>query len=570
MSGNKQAIDIKELERLRRYQTSLENEQSRYEPIWRNVCEWQSLPYTGSRGTKPGSEEFPTYQKSFDTWGKVCSEIFVSGMQGYATGRSSDWFHFGLEDTKIKENSDTARYLEMHERAVRQLLNRSNFYDEEISFLELGVNIGTAMMYVEFDRKTSTPRFKTLHPMHCTPGCDRFGHIDSLFREFWLSREEAVMLYGKDNLPDALANKDTEDVSVNTMFRFVQYIGASYHCPVSIPGSENYVSLTWCDVDTNKIVEAHRAQTFGVFAWRWKNNPSGGPLGVDSPGMRMLPNFLMGSSMKKDHIDTSQMVGHPPIKRTRGLSVNFRPWGMTDIDPGQDFAAVQVTGDLSWTQKDIDDAQEQIKQAFFYDFFLTLMRQDANNMRVGVAEGLQNEQAAIMSTMLSRLVHEFLEPMLEMMFYFVRTYMLYDNSVEMPSDLEGKAMKIDFISPLFVLQRKAHELNPTRQWISDALSVAQVKQDVLDKIDWDQWLEISANAQYIDHRVVVPQARVDMIRQLRAKQQQQQQQQQQQIDQAKAQAQVYGQTIKAPQDGSPVKQQMQQQPVSQTSKLANV
>jgi hypothetical protein len=159
-----------------------------------------------------------------------------------------------------------------------------------------------------------------------------------------------------------------------------------------------------------------------------------------------------------------------------------------------------------------------------------------------------DEKSAIMSSFVSRLSHEFIEPVLEAVY---QQEMSSQNLSPAPNGMEDGQLKIDFVSPLAMLQKRGRSLNTTKQFLSEILAIAEVSPSVLDKLDMDAYIEIAADGYDVNETVVRNAEEVNKIREARAQMQMQQMQFQQQIEAAKAGAQTYGATSKAPEKGSP-------------------
>ena len=546
-------VTEKQMEKLGRLKTSLEAYRAQNESAWEDIIHYLAASYSKVGIDKPGTEGAANYKDIFDTTAIESSNTMADGIQGYAFGRSISWFRLKFEQEDLMKTDTYKRWLESAERHIYGAFNKSNFYDESRAFVKCGSDFGTAVMTVENDLKKGMPVYHTLHPGTYCIEENRHGAVDVLIRDFWLTKEEAIEQFEEGNLPDQMtANKD----DVGTLYKFHQYIGPNNRLELDVAGTDEYISLYWADIDPKKECKAERYAHKPFFSWRWAKNPCGSPWGTDAPGMVQIPNIKMLQSLSQDQLRLSQLTGRPPIKKTEGLVVNFFPSGMTDLSPGADFQPVNVTGDLSWIENKITQAQRQIKASYHVDFFLALMNSQDRTKTATEVQGLMDEKSAIMSAFFSRLANEFIEPVLESVF---EDEIRYARMPEVPQGLDGNQLGIDFISPLAMLQKRAHELNSTKQYLGEILNIAQIAPSVMDKINIDAYAEIAGDAYNVDHRIIRIDAEVAKIRQARADMQMQQLKQEQQMAQTKAQSQAYTATSKAPEKGSPVEKQMKQQ-----------
>ena len=529
---------------------SLEEYKAIYESQWGEIIHYLAPSYASTSIGKPGTESAPSYKDIYDTTALEASNVLADGLQGYAFGRTISWFRLRLEEAALMDRDENKLWLQSVERHIYEQFNKSNFYDESRAFLRCGADFGTAMMTYEHDEGRGIPVFHSLHPGTYAIEEDRFGVVSVLIRTFWLSKTEAVEKFGEKNLPkQIIANKE----DVTSMYEFHQYIAPSSRINTDIPGDDEFVSIYWAALDGNSSCKEERFAHKPFFAWRWAKNPCGSPWGADNPGMVQVPNIKMLQSLVQDYIRISQLAGRPPIKKTEGLKVNFYPSGMTDLAPGSDFMPVQVTGDLAWTGSLIQMIKAQINSAYHKDFFLALMMSQDRTKTATEVQALVDEKSAIMSSFFSRLAHEFIEPVLEAVF---------DLEVETtrlpapPISLSAKQLKIDFISPLAMLQKRSHGLNTTKQFLGEILGIAEIAPTIMDKINTDGFVDVAGESYDVDHRIIRGDDEVAKMREIRMKMQMEQMQRENQIEEAKAGAQAYGATTKAPEKGSLVDRQM--------------
>jgi hypothetical protein len=138
------------------------------------------------------------------------------------------------------------------------------------------------------------------------------------------------------------------------------------------------------------------------------------------------------------------------------------------------------------------------------------------------ASGIQGEKAAMLAAFFGRLGYEFLEPLLEDLFLLE---LEAGRLPPPPAELQGQTMKIDFISPLYQMQKQYLGLNSTRQALGEIAAVVQMQvnagmqPDALDKVNLDNYIDIIAETHNMDRRTVREIAEVEKMRKMRAQQQ---------------------------------------------------
>jgi hypothetical protein len=397
------------------------------------------------------------------------------------------------------------------------------------------------------------PSYKTLHLKNCMIQENAFGEVDTLFREFWLNPDNAAGYFGEEKLPRII--QDARKGSPTKYFRFVQYVGPRGQYDADVPGSDPFVSVYWADCEATKAISTGQYDSKPFFAWRWSRSMNGDVWGADCPGMIELPNVRQAQSMRKDFNRMVQLSARPPIKATEGLRgrINLTPNGMTYIRPGEDFAPTAMIGNVQGVAEDLAELRKSTNESYHTDFFLILTQNIERTKTATEVAGLQGEKAALLSAFFGRLSSEFLEPILEDLFSLEAQTLRLPPT---PQGLVGLDLKIDFISPLAMTQKRVHELTATDEAIARIVQLANVDPSVLDSVDLDEYVKTVSEAYNMKQTVLRDEMDVRRIRLARARQQQQLMQAQMQMEQAKAGAEVAAKTYKAPEEGSPMAAQM--------------
>lgn len=543
-----------QLKRIDNLRMKLEELRNVYEEGWKDIITYLAPSYASLEIGKPGTEKQADFKKIYDTTAIEASNVMADGLQGYAFGRTISWFRLEPENKDLKKSQEAKEWLQEVERHLYDQFNKSNFYDESRAAIRTGADFGTAAMIMDHDLVRGIPVYHTLHPGSFVIEQDRYGSVSVLIRSLWLTKYDAIEKFGEDNLPEQISANDDDAA----MFEFYHYIAPAGRIEVDTPGNEEWVSIYWSALSTEKVVREERYNHKRFFTWRWAKNPAGSPWGSDNPGVVQIPNIKMLQSLVQDRIRISQLMARPPIKKTRGLRVNFTPSGFTEVDPGSDFVPVSVTGDLSWTSVQIDQIKRQIDSAYHKDFFLALLTSQDRTKTATEVQALVDEKSAIMSSFFSRLAHEFIEPVLEALVDLeMEATRLPAPSIDVA--LEGGQLKIDFISPLAMLQKRAHGLNTTKQFLSEILQIAEIGPEILDAINLDGFVKVSGEAYDVDERITRTDEEIKSIREARAQMQAQLAERQMRLEEAKAGAQVYRDTSKGADERSPAAQVGKQQ-----------
>jgi hypothetical protein len=233
------------------------------------------------------------------------SSLLADGIQGYAFGRNASWFRLAFEDDKLMSVSSYTEWLQAVERHFYKQMNKSNFYDEGRAFIKCGADFGTAIMFRVEDDVRGTPSYKTLHLKNCMIQENAFGEVDTLFREFWLTADDASSFFGDDKLPKLIV--DAKETNPTKQWKLVQYVGPRKQYDLGIPGKEPFVSVYLAECDANKPISTGEYASKPFFVWRWARSMNGDPWGNDCPGMIELPNVKQINSIPKDFTRKDQL-----------------------------------------------------------------------------------------------------------------------------------------------------------------------------------------------------------------------------------------------------------------------
>lgn len=547
------AVTRDELAQVQVLARQLESQRAMYEPDWKDITKYVLSQTTGwDRGVDPQSIRPLSTRERYDTTAPRATEVFASGLQGYAYGPSVDWLGLSPEeaDADHDQTEEETRWLQGVARRIVRKLSKSNFYSEALSFTKIGINFGTAVMEMTWDEAAQLPVYRVVHPVDCVGMEDAYGKVDTLVTDLWLNRSDAIRLFGAGRVPDYV--RECQDASKNFLFHHLR-------CPrgkldLSVPGRKAYVHVAYAD-DYQTVCREWEGDRPDFCVWRYDRRTRKGFWGEGSPGQTELPDIRMVNSMRLDKVQLSQLAGAPPLAGSKGLRPNFRPHGYIGLEPNQSVSVLQTAGDLSWTQQSIMDAVDAINSAYYVNFFLALSQSISRDKTATEVQGLQEEQSRIMSAFLARLQNEFFEPVVDNLFQEMHAHGLIEDGVHpVPETLRGKELHVDFVSPLSRIQQRAMVLSPTRQLIADALEMAQVDPTVMDSIDADAYIRRDAEISNADRTVVRDKKDVEAIRQARAQAQKAQAALQEALARQDMVNRQYQTMSKAPEQGSPMAQ----------------
>ena len=503
--------------------------------------EWKEIVrFVSPRGGDFDYDTEPRYRKGddsqmqlFDKTIYLYSQIFAMGLKGYVCSSQSHFFSLIPSDPRdIGEQSK--RMLQAQTEQMYDALASTRFYKAtEILFSTFG-NFGTAVMLLGYDTDTTSFLFRTFNLGDCFAMKNRFTDVcDVLFHVEWLTRAEAIEMYGEENLSETIRNEKDYTKS----FRFIQLF-----CPrdafrlneeEGIPDSR-YLEIAWEDLGAKDICYLRGTEYRRFLTVTFGQDPAGGAYATDYPGIVLLNTAKALQRTMKDQMNASQLMTNPPIQKTKGFSVKIRPGAFIDVPPGQSLSPLQLVQDVSWTNQIREDMRAMAKQAYFVDFFLMLSQYQGNVNTATLAQGLQSEQVRLMSAFLDNLYDDFFSPLLQ----WVRNTMMeqglfYGEAV--PDAGTAGDFRVKMVSELYRLQKK-QELSSTADFVNMVLPFAQYDPDVMLTIDFQEYAEVARDKTDASARIIRDRKRVEKVKAAAAEAKAAAMQQQMDIEQQKANA----------------------------------
>ena len=506
------------------------------EQEWKQICRFVS-----PRGGDFDCDTEPRYRKRdesqmelFDKTIYLYSQIFAMGLKGYVCSSQSHFFSLIPSDPRdISEESK--RMLQAQTEQMYDALASTRFYKAtELLFRNFG-DFGTSVMLLGYDIDTASFLFRTFNLGDCFVMKNRFTDIcDVLFHIEWLTKTEAIEMYGEENLSDLIVN----ETDYTKSFKFIQLFcpreAFGLNTEEGIPDSD-YLELAW--EDTASDICYLRGTDYRRFAViSFGQDPSGGAYATDYPGIVLLNTAKALQRTMKDQMNASQLMTNPPIQKTKGLVANIRPGAFIDVPPGQSLSPLQLVQDVSWTNQIREDMRAMAKQAYFVDFFLMLSQYQGNVNTATLAQGLQSEQVRLMSSFLDNLYDDFFSPVLQWIRNTMMEQGLFYGEARPTGELPG-TFRVKMVSELYRLQKK-QELASTADFINMVLPFAQYDQDVMLTIDFQEYAEVAREKTDASARIIRDRERVEQARAAAAEAKAAELQKQNNIEQQKADAQM--------------------------------
>ena len=503
----------------------LKQERNSFESHWIDLSDYIS-PRSSRFLVSDANRDNRRNTKIVDPTCTLAERTLASGMMSGITSPARPWFRLALPDPAMMDFGPVKMWLETVQNRMNDMFNKSNLYQSlPIVYAQLGT-YGTAAMAVLEDDEDIIRTYPFPIGSYYISNSARLS-VDTVYREFRMTTRQLVEQFGLDAVSETVKSQ----WNTGNTEGWHDVIHAIYPNLNRATGkldakNKRFKSVYFEVGGEDKVLRESGYDEHPVLAPRWEVNGEDA-YATNCPGMTALGQvkaLQLEQKRKSQLIDKATnppMIGPSSLKTQR---VSLLPGAITYVDQitGQDGLrpAYQVnpnTGDLL---NDIQDTREIIRSAYFVDLFLMLQNINTRSMPVEAVNELREEKLLMLGPVLERLNDEFLDPLIDRAFSIMTRKGMLPPA---PEVMQGMPLRIEYISVMAQAQ-KAIGVSSIERFVGFVGNVAQAKPEALDKLDVDQLIDTYADSVGVSPTVVVPDEKVQQIRQQRAEQQQQAQQ----------------------------------------------
>lgn len=493
----------------------LESLRSPWEPLWQDCTDFVN-PRRGDFSIERFKGDRTRYDKVFDSTAPLANEQLASGLHGFLTSSSENWFSLNIPATNDILSQNVRNWLQgTTETLFDDVFNApdSNFTTSVHElYLDLG-SYGTAVMYVE-DKAGGPINFRTYHLAECFIAEDSEHKVDTLYRKYKHTARQLVQLYA-DKLPQKfIENSYKQPHQEFTCIHAVEprdSYGPGMRTSTELPFSSCYVLVE------EKILLAESGfNEFPYMVPRWSK--TAGEIYGRSPAMTCLPDIRMVNEMTKTVIRAAQKATDPPLLvpddgfmlplRTVPGGLNYYRSGTQDkIEPIGNAVRPDIGLDFIETRRD------HILKTFHVDWLQ--LRQDGPQMTATEVLQRQEEKMRLLGPMVGRLQTEFLGPLIDRVFAIMARRAAIPQA---PNEIQGQALKVEYVSPVARAQ-KAQQIFNFSRFLEQMIPLAQVKPEIFDNLDADGAFKWAHGTLDAPMETLMSDEAVAQVRQQRAEQQ---------------------------------------------------
>jgi hypothetical protein len=515
------ATEIADIKNMHKRWGALESDRSSWISHYKEISQY-ILPRSGRFFINDRNKGQKKHNSIYDSTGTRALRVLAAGLMGGATSPARPWFRLATFDRDMMEYGPVKLWLNQCTTSMLDIFQRSNTYRTlHMLYEELGA-FGTAasVMMEDFDH--------VIHHYPLTAGeyclaMDEKGEVDTLYRKFTKPVSSMVREFGLTNCSARVQNMYARS-EYDTQIPILHVVEPRFDRDPKMMDSRN---MAWksCYIEegvSDRYLREGGMKSFRVLPPRWALT-SGDTYG-HGPTMEGLGDIKQLQHQQLRKAECIDYMTKPPVILPTGMKntpINSMPGGKSFYDMNSPSHGTrnlfEVNLNLQHLLGDIQDVRERINSTFYTDLFLML----ANDTRSGVTATevaeRHEEKLLMLGPVLERLHNELLDPLVSMTFQRMISAGLVPPP---PQELHGQELNVEFVSVLAQAQR-AVGVNGIDRYLNTIGSIAQMKPDVLDKVNTDHIADIYADMLGIDPEIVIGGDQVALIRDQRAKAQQQ-------------------------------------------------
>lgn len=471
----------------------------------------------------------PVNQNIVDPTGTLAMRICASGLMSGLTSPSRPWFKLRPSLPNFQPDYEASLWLDEVESILYRIMARSNFYDSLAQMYEDIIVFGTAPIIIYEDAEDIIRLYNPCAGEYFLAENSTF-RADTLNRQFVLTISQIVSMFGIESTPPELQELWRQKGSSLDMERIVAHSiepnwafednGKEYGV---VPGNFTYREVYWVWGSSSPYPLSIRGFNDCPFiAPRWSvtaNDPYG-----RSPGMDVLPDIMQLQVETKRKAEAIEKQVRPPLLAS--IEMKNEP---SSILPGHITYATSIGADkgmrpiytvnpqIEHMSQDLLMIQQRIQRGFFNDLFLMISESVAKDRTTAYEIAQKNqEKLQVLGPAIERMQNEAFSKIIQRIIGIVSRKNLLP---PMPDSLKNVPINIEYISMLAQAQAASATAGMERL-LGIVGSVAGVKPEVLDNVNYDEFVRVYSDYMLVPNRVMNPAEQVEQMRAARAKAQQ--------------------------------------------------
>ena len=530
--------------------TQLRNERSSFESHWRSLSEFirprRTRFFTSdvNRGDRRNG-------RIIDSTGLFASRALTAGLMAGLTSPSRQWFMLEPEEAGDIQKQDIKEWNHEVTRLMGSAFSRSNLYKVLPQVYDDVGTFGTGCMMIEEDMDTVI-RCKSFPVGSYMISTDSYGRVNVFMREFQLTVRQVVDTFGRkegssdidwSNLSSTVKSLYDADntegwisivhcIKPNDMYnpnkmesKYKKYISVYYEQGAS-RGTDGNSNISSSENDIReKFLRESGYDIFPILAPRW--SVTGEDIyGTSCPGMIALGDIKQLQQGERRSMQALDKQVSPPMNASTELKnskATILPGDITYVDQINGRSGFEPSYQVQFDQRGLEMKQEQVRErirkAYFEDLFFSISSAKQIQRTAREVDARAGERLLGLGPVLEQMNQDLFDPKIDITFSFMERQGLLP---EPPEELQGKALKVRYISSLANAQ-KLVGIESMDRFATFVGGVAQLSPNALDKVDVDELVDEYGEVTSTPPKVIRSNEDAYAIRQQREQQQAQMQ-----------------------------------------------
>ena len=450
------------------------------------------LPYHHDMDPKNQSEEWE--DERYDTTATEAASMLADGLMGNLSPPSVKWFSFRATKNELNDIPQVREWLQEVDERVVEALDRSNFYDLAPVIYRHAVSVETVAVMADRDPQEEACVFSIIPPKEIFVVNDPFGKVEAVYRNYYLSAEQAKNAFGDVafSLPLQRALQNDPD----TTFPFVTVVYRD-----RLDNAFPWKAVTFEETGQEILVRS-KFRSNPIPVWRWEVR------GRDAYGYGLTTDAMATikvlNEMQKTLLGLAQRIAAPPLFVPESMAdeaeVSFESGAINYYkDPGQRPFTLELGSGYPVTSDLIAKVQEQIREKYKTKYFLMLMQMETSGRTAFEIRERKIEKITAMGSIVGRCQQEFLGPVLSRVFW-----MEYEaGNIPEPPEEMGSLM-VEYVGPFAQAQKEVMQTSGVLTGLQNASVIFQMDPRTTRKIKFEEALDQILVASGFPAKAIVP------------------------------------------------------------------
>lgn len=524
-------IELTQKQELEILRGNLETERQSFIPHYRDLADYilPRRPQFALTDTNRGDRR---NNKIVDSTATLAARTTRSGMTSGVTSPARPWFRVTTPDPALAEFTPVKVWLHTVSERMTDVFLRSNLYNIlPIIYSDMAI-FGTGAMVVEAEPYNDVIRFHAMPVGSYMIANDDSHRVRVFFRELRMTIRQLINKFGNVNKS---MNIDWSNFSLHVKEcydrkQYETWIDV-YHAIIpnedydpKKPDSKRYSSFYYEKGGDERDKEERFLRKSGfdffpVLCPRWE--VSGEDVyGTDCPGMTALGDIKELQLQRKRKMQAIEKMINPPMiapTSMRNSKLTILPGDTNFIDERDGYKgfrpAHEVNIRITEISESMKELQDRIRRCFYEDLFLMLAQSDRRQITAREIEERHEEKLLALGPVLEQLNQDLLDPLIDITFNIMLNQGLIPPA---PPELQGIKLKVEYISIMAQAQKLigTSGIEKFLQFTGNLVAVTQ-QTEVLDKIDFDQMVDVYGDLISINPSIIRSDDAVAAIRQQR-------------------------------------------------------